>query len=198
MAMIYNKVFKAPLWVVIKKGPKSKQITNWFTEHGAKLIEWPSNSYKETLESYKKKGWADVFSGPKVIIPPQLLIMSANEHAKQTLSPNAQLVFDVSIGRLNRVIESGDDYSVLFNNILKWQPRINLSQVFQIGELCHNEYTTRHSVLVTNEPCDKTILTELALKVITIGKGVDCEINIEKAEKDKLEDFLEAEITNFI
>ena len=198
MAMIYNKVFKTPLWVVVKKGSKSKQIAKWFTDHGAKLIEWPSSSYKDSLESYKVKGWAHVFNEPRVVIPPQLLTLSANEHAKKTLSPNAHLVFDSSVGRLNRVIESSHDYFDLFNNILKSQPRLNLSQIFQIGELCHNEDSARYSVLVTIEPCDKTILTELALKVITIGKGVDCEINIEKAEKDKLEEYLESEIINYV
>lgn len=186
------------MWVVVKRGSKSKQIAKWFTDHGAKLVDWPSSSYKDTVGGYAQKGWAHVFSEPRVVIPPQLLTLTAIEHAKKTLSPNASLVFDNSVARLNRNIENEADYAELFNNILKAQPRLNLSQIFQIGELCHNEDSANFKVLVTIEPCDKTILTEIATKVITIGKGVDCDLNIEKAEKDKLEDFLEAEIINFI
>jgi len=198
MAMIYHKPLKVPLWVVVKKSQKAKQISKWFTDRDAKAVEWPALTYKDTVTEFSNKGWLHVFHEPRVVLPPDFVILTAKEHIKKTMSPLSQLVFDISVAKLNRVINNDDDYVNLFNSILKSQPRLNLCQSFQIGELCHNDESKNYKVFVSIDPCDKSVLTELATKVITIGKGVECDINLEKADKDKLEDFLEQEIVNFI
>jgi hypothetical protein len=84
------------------------------------------------------------------------------------------------------------------DEILKLQPTIGLSQVFQVAENCYKEDSQNYKVLVTSAPCDKSLLTTIAKKVIVIGEEDNCDINTKELTKKTLSKHLEQEFQKLI
>jgi hypothetical protein len=198
MPMIYYKTFIVPMWVVVSDNTKYRTIMRYFDQKHARLQEWPSLGFKETLLSFGKKGWSHVIpehSGdeprPSFIVNPQLLMMAITEHIQKRFGPNTIVHFSYPTHRLNRQIESDADYDRIFNEILSLQSPTALSQMFQVAERCHQENAPRDLLWVTPAPCETKLLTRIANHVITIGEGQDYTINVTNIAARQISEHLE-------
>lgn len=198
MSSSYYKMFKVPVWVLVQElsKQKTKVVLDWFRDSEALLQEWPANTYKDTVLGYANKGWRD-YVQPGQILPAQLVMMSATEHVKNTVGITSQLIYTSPVHRLDRKMNKDEDYARLFNEILNSQQPIVLSQIFQVAERSHRE-RGNHVVWVTPAPAPKNILSILSDKVITVGEGDDCEINIAGVKIKELSEFLEQKFQELI
>lgn len=192
MAMFYYKTYKVPMWVVLQPTQKKTTLLKWFKQAEAHLQPWPSSSFGETLLSYRNKGWRPHL--PKefpFVLNPQLLAVAATEHVKKTLGITSQIAFQAPPHHTNRKMESEADFERVFDELLTAQAPINLSQMFQVGEKCHQEGRRNYKVFVSEAPVNKNVLTNIADRVITIGESDDCDINVAKVNAREAPKFLE-------
>jgi hypothetical protein len=199
MGIFYNQVYKVPNWVVVQDmdGNKADFVIEWLTAHGALNVQWPSQTFKATIDSFRKRGWEQHFKDSIPVIPPQLLVTAVMEHIKM-FGPNSGAGFSgIMAHRIDRSVRVEADYSRIFDDFLNQQTNVALSQAFQIGDRCHSEY--RKCVLwVTKEPVYKKLLTALSDKVITIGESEFYDVNLKNAEgKKKVFKILEESFQNF-
>jgi hypothetical protein len=198
MSSSYYKMFKVPMWLTIQQNDEDKvnAVLDWCKSKGALHQPWPANSYKKAIQGYASKGWKEYLKEGSNL-PPQLVMMSAVEHTKNSISITSQLVFTNPVHRLNRVIKSDADYARIYNELLQAQQPIVLSQIFQIAERSHKE-KGNYMLWVTEEPAPRNLLSILAERVITVGESEDSDINIKEVEIDDLPDFLEDQFTELL
>ena len=181
------------MWVVLRPTQKQTTILKWFEQAEAHFQNWPSSTFKETLMAHRNKGWHKFLpdNGEPYFLNPQLLAVAAAEHIKTSLSPRSQIAFRAPPHHVNRHVTSEADYERIFDEVLENQDTIGLSQIFQIGELCHNERKKNYKVFLTEEPCNKKVLTAIADRVITIGEDDSCDINVASVNARETPKFLE-------
>lgn len=190
MGMSYYKVFRVPFWGILDKTSKNKEIIEWFKTAEARIQPWPGNGFKDKLESFAKQGWAHVWKEKTVLIPPQLLARALEEYVRETMSPFVNVQFN-AVHRIDRVIRKDSDYEKIFNEILNMQDPITSSQMFQVGEICHDENRrVRPQLWLTETPCDKVVISKIAERVFTIGNDASCDINVKSVKADKIDEFL--------
>jgi len=190
MAMSYYKTFRVPFWVILDKTGKSESILEWFKNAEAKNQEWPAIGFDKTLEEQKKKGWAHVFEEKNVIIPPQLLAKSVGEHVNEVMSPFARFDYN-ALHRIDRSYEKTSDCTRMFNDIIAVQDSLILSQAFKVAETCFDESkAVRPMLWITEGPCERSVISKIADRVITIGNGAGFDLNIKQVKEDKMDEFL--------
>jgi len=173
MSMVYHKLFKVPVWVVLNKmtSKRNDAVQDWFDEAEARHQAWPANSYPKTLYSYRNKGYAHALPKGKFTLDVALLQRSASEHVKMVLGPTSMLAGSVTLphNRVNRSVTQDSDLVTIFNDILSLEDPIAMSQIFQVAELCHRDDVKQSKVWVTIGPAPKGLLTRIADRVITVG-----------------------------
>lgn len=185
MAVIYDRVYQVPTWVVVDNTKtKSDQVISWFKEHDALVVEWPSTTFQKTLLSFKNKGWGHVFEEKTLIIPPQLLAMAVIEHCKANFGETSGSSLKLNlIHRLDRKIVDDSSYAQLFDKVLSSQDPVVLSHTFQIGEKCFDR--ERYNLWVSKEPVNNFILQTLAAKVVTIGNDSSYDVPTQDVNNKK-------------
>ena len=196
MAMSYYKTFAVPGWVILGKTKRDDVIMDWFKDAGARIQEWPSASFPKTLESFKGKGWRHVFTEKTVVIPPQLLAQASEEHAR-LMSPYSNLSY-LNGHRIDRIARTPEDMVKMYDEILLLQDAIAVSQLFQVQEICYDDNKRiRPQLWITQEPCDRSVISKIANKIITIGEGTGFDVNIRTVKNEDMGEFLAEKMVAF-
>lgn len=200
MSQIYNRTFKVPLWVIASgKSPKLDKAMEWMATRNALVVDWPSNSFADRIESMKRKGWMHELKGVyPFFLHYQLLGAAVTDHVKG-MSEKAYPNFDYPLHKYDRKIDSPADYARLFDDFLMSQPALYLSNLFQIADKCHRDDGVAYRCFVTREPCNRDLISKVAERVVTMGTTTGCDIGLKNIDEDKLEEYLEkrfSEVTN--
>ena len=191
---------KVPVWVILQNyedKEKMGEILSWFKEAEVYARPWPSTSFKDTLLAFRNKGWQHEIpkDESEYVVNPQLLALAAAEHVKKTLGATSQISFKVPPHHTSRRVKSDADYPRMFDDLLLNQPQIVLSQMFQVGERCHQEGKQNYRVWLTMEPCNRSLLTSISDRVITVGEGDDANINTKNVDTASVREYLEREFS---
>ena len=174
MAYVYLYPEKVPYWVVVGSTKFKDKILSFFTKDGAHEFKDPSNGFMEHVFSYKNQGYRDVFAQEEVLLPSDFADRVFVEFIKKT-HPNA----DVSVlnsYRLNRTMKNDSDYRRLFFQMLDQQEDVCLSQIFKIGEICHDPTNAKRPQWFISNDTLANIPNRLSKQVITIGDEESCDI----------------------
>lgn len=191
MAMIYDGVFKVPVWITLDDMSKQKTriVGKWLEGAGAMFMEWPGKTFPEFLMSYRNKGYEHALPNYPFVLDPNLLTRAVSDHIKQSIASTSYLGGSISIpvSRLDRKVTSNDDVTKLFNTVMDLEDPIAVSQMFRIRELCHNEHGRQYKAWYSNGPAPKKLLNKVASSVISVGDGDECDLSLKDVTKDELE-----------
>lgn len=188
MSIIYNRVYRVPVWVIVNlPADQAKEIVKAFDEHGALSVKWPDREFLNTVAGMGSQGWREEVTKErpffvsvdfmKVAVKKHLTVFGANKSLSGTP--------DSSWSRMNRKIETDEDYVRLFNDIMSAEPDVLLSHLFSIGELCHQAGREQVKTFITVGPAPLKVLQKVSDNVITVGDST-CDINVTGEEvKDK-------------
>ena len=201
MPMTYYKTFYVPIWVILYDNTKLRTSLKWFEKNKARLQQWPAEGFKDTLWSFKNKGWRNTFpekEGEPFTVNPQMLMMAVQEHLKKHFGPTSNIHFSYPVHRFDRTVRE-EDYERIFNEVLVTQNSISLSQIFQVAERCHNGNSGNRELLwVTVAPCDEKVLTSISEKVIKVGEGKAYDVDITDVSAKELPNYLEKTFVELI
>lgn len=186
--MIYYRMFHVPVWVVVEESERKKQVVDWLNKALALHVEWPSNTFYKTMEEMRKSGWSEYLDNEEPI-PHELLLRASIEHLSK-FNSKASVTPYTTFTTINKKDKTPAGYANMLNGVLLSCEPIILSQIFMVQERA--SMPDSYKVWYTDEPCDKNVLTRLALNVITIGEEEGCSINIKEVKsKKELEQMLE-------
>lgn len=188
MSMIYNRAYKVPSWVVINL-PKdqAKIVVGKFADHGAHEVKWVANSFLETVANLSSRGWRnEIEQKMPYFASVDFLNVAFTQHVrKYGENKMTSGTPDKPWNAMNRRIESMDDYTRLFNEMLENEPDITLSHMFDIGELCHAQGFEQIKTFVTVGPVATKALQKVSDRVITIG-GKSDELDLTGVADDEI------------
>lgn len=194
--VFYYKTFKVPTWVVVDNIEKKDKVIQFMLEKfNAVKKDWAVD-FKSTLMSFKNKGWKhELKDSGSYVLNPQLLSLAVVDHVKEKINKLGKIEIVTPFHRLNRNINSDKDYENLFTKIIEMQDALNLSQIFSVGELCHNEDKTKNiTMFVSESNFPINIINQISDNVVTIGDGDGFTINTkdQKNLKKVIDDFFSA------
>jgi hypothetical protein len=194
MAVSYYKIFRTPIWIIVESGPNQDLILEELSYSPlAVRADFPTN-FKDTLFSFAGKGWKHLL--PQTLphnLDGQLAILAAIEHIKH-LNPIARIIQNSTMYRSNRIVTQDSDYDRIFNEIFLSQDPMVWSQIFKIGENCH-ETNQKKVLYYSKTPYISKVINELAHVVITIG---DSKSTIDITNDDNFLDTIGDKIQNTI
>lgn len=194
MSAYYNQGIKTPVWIVTDlPADVAAELETALSADGAKVFEWPAQSFMTTVHEMAKQGWKHVVNREKPFaVDVNFVSVAAARHIKNTFGPSAMLTGSHARPyqqSLNRQIETEDDYRRLFDEVLSLEGETELSNIFQMA-------ARRAMVYVSRSPVPAAVVNKLARNVLTVGdqnctvstKGLTTEELIEavKNEVDQL------------
>jgi uncharacterized protein YerC len=187
-----------PNWIVVGDlVPDSLKatISEWCAATGALKQDWPARSFKDTLYSFRNKGYSDQIKiNQPFVIDPSLLLRAAGEHLKVSVSENSKLGGSVSvpISQIDRKVNSESDLEVIFNDLLAVEDPISLSQIFQINERCHetSRFGKTYTAFYSLVGAPKALVSRVADRVVEIGSDIPL-------SDDETEDTIFEKLENF-
>lgn len=181
---LYYEVHKVPFIVVLCESKRSDFVLKWFQKNEALIQKWPGQTFKDTLMSFKTKGWEEYLKEGK-ILHSQLLDQAFVEHIKKSFFSHAQVSFSTHLTpRINRKIETDFDYQRIFDEMISNVEPIQLSYLFQVQEKCFSKKTPNYKLWLTEAPAPINVLNKIAEKIVTIGEGDNFTIDITNMPKN--------------
>ena len=182
MSMVYTRPYKVANWIVVEgvKGKKRLEaVLEVLKKAGAKTVDWPGQTFKDHLLTFRKKGYAHHLPDEYPYnIDTSLLLRAAADHIKVAVSPTSYLggAFSVPAHYINRKVTGEQDFENLFNEIIALEDDLGLSQIFRLGEDCNSGRSTDVRAFVSVGPVPKKLLTRMAGRVITVGDETNNDI----------------------
>lgn len=169
--MPYYKMYQVPLWFVVGKHENTPKVLKWFETTNARSIEWPAETFFDTIEGMKKKGWSSTFARVGDISAQGLALAFAN-HCKENMNPFvANVPLEGYISQMNRRLQTREDYAKFFNLILDTIPPVELAQMFMVQEHCFGQ--NQEKAWYSSDNFDYTTIKKLAKKVVIIDAPVE-------------------------
>jgi len=177
--MIYDRTYKAKLWVLLDISDKKKhaKTMEYFLKRGAISQKWPSLYYKDHVLKYKDNGYSMIQTDKEYTIPTSLLLRSAVDTVKDIINSQSRLEQNNKIDYISATIKNDNDYIGVMNYILACTTPRYLSQCFQMYERCHYNKDSV-GVIITPEAGEKEILTQISDRVIVISDKPECNCDI--------------------
>jgi hypothetical protein len=195
----YYHTHKVPTWVVLHPSKKADKVKKWFAKSGAYFPKDLAKGFKDTVLSYKNKGWASQFDKPPTHqLSDQLLNIAFAEHIKKNTFSHITYEYPSNLTcRMDRRVSTEEEYEALFNQMLSLISEIELSYMFQVQELCSKSTGDNYHLFLTEAGFCNTVVNSLSKKIIQIGDGEAYDINLNDADK-KISSFLEEKLTAII
>ncbi len=196
MATIYDRAYKVPAWVVIDLPAKKVEavIEALVEEHGCHEQYWPANSFVDTVKELGRNGWPHIVNQAKpFVVDISFLGVAVSRHLKNFFGENT--ILPGSPERpwqhvLNRKVEADADYARIFNDVLRNERPVVLSQVFDVGK-------PKSKVYVTGPQCDRDLVAKLSDRMITVADS-DATLNVKGKKVEEIVAAIVQELENFV
>lgn len=131
----YDRAYKIPKYVFlldINSSPKIRRdVAIELLNQGYRHFDWPAAKFMEILGAYARKGYHEVLNQEMPFFLDQSLATRAIIDTLKTFNPYPGLDNAVSYSAVDRRIAGDSDYPRIFNDVLKLNDDISLSQIFQ-------------------------------------------------------------------
>lgn len=189
--MIYNRVFKVPVWVVLDSSldqNTKENLSEWLDEAEAIKREFHGDKFGKAVRGYRDFGYADsVPADPNTPyhLLPELANLALEAVLKKYYRDNPATKRKRGNVHIDFVVRGEQDYVRIMNDILSDSDDISLSYLLKVGELCHNGDQRSHVFYSSDFP--KDLIQRVANRTVFVGKGVGFDVDLSDSEKDPTE-----------
>lgn len=181
MTQVYYKTYKVPMWIILDKmdEKKTEMLAKWLSEAGARNQVWPAKDFYGTLMAFKKKGWGFAFENTPAVLSPQLVMLATKDHVKRVIDPLSEMAIPYNVSTVNRGITDEASAEDLFNRLMMLQTPIQLSQMFRVADVCHEEdKRTVYKTWFTQAPANVDLIRQISDRVVSIGDSSNFDIDL--------------------
>jgi hypothetical protein len=164
MSELYEKVYKAKVWISIDTNKMSGSIIDAFVQMGAYNQIWPTETLQRTLDKMAKEGY---YVPLKSTVFPRWATEELCESIlfKHMSEIAGEAVFTLPMesysSKLNRKVEKPEDFFRIFEDCLGMEDPLTLSRMFDLAKPKSLLYITHHG--------NSDVLAKIAENFLTVG-----------------------------